>query len=237
MTLQILNSKKLMSLLSCLFSEVKYQICTKYTFASLVVNLKDTARNIIVSLTLEIIQDKMRTFLALLSTLALASACGEKAAVMQQCLAGTPEFAGRLGAALQACGAVQGADSRIGLMASKCPSSMQIMMKFGMRYRDEICVFQSIGWMDDAGDMIEDVVVADVMTFPGEVQSALAIPNLQACVGSFMDTVMNKPETQECLPTYTEDEMNTINGLAIGAGHIECFVGIFEGACSKYVGC
>merc|ERR1712209_5063 len=187
------------------------------------------------SLTLEIIQDKMRTFLALLSTLALASACGEKAAVMQQCLAGTPEFAGRLGAALQACGAVQGADSRIGLMASKCPSSMQIMMKFGMRYRDEICVFQSIGWMDDAGDMIEDVVVADVMTFPTDVQDALAISNLQTCVGQFMDTLMSKPEAQVCLPTYSEEDSQLIQGLAVGAGHIECFVAIFEAACADYV--
>ena len=31
---------------------------------------------------------------------------GDKAAVMQQCLADTPEFAARLGSALQACGQV-----------------------------------------------------------------------------------------------------------------------------------
>ena len=31
---------------------------------------------------------------------------GDKAAVMQQCLANTPEFAARLGSALQACGQV-----------------------------------------------------------------------------------------------------------------------------------
>ena len=132
---------------------------------------------------------------------------------------------------------VSGGESRIGMMASKCPSSMSLMMKFGMRYRDEVCVFQTIGWMDDAGAMVEDIVTADVMTFPAEVQAALAIPNLQACVGNFMDSISSKPEVQECATTYTEEEAQTIQGLAIGAGHIECFVAIFDGACNKFVGC
>ena len=179
----------------------------------------------------------MRIVLALSSLLALTSACGDKALVMQQCLADSPDFAARLGSALQACGVVSGAADRLAKMVNKCPSSMEIMMKFGMRYRDEICVFQALGWMDDAGAMVEDVVVPDVMTFPAEVQSALAIENLQACVGTFMDTVMGKPEAQECAATYSEDDLNMINGLAFGAGHIECFVAIFEGACAKYVGC
>ena len=122
-------------------------------------------------------------------------------------------------------------------MASKCPSSMSLMMKFGMRYRDEVCVFQTIGWIDDTGAMVEDIVTADVMTFPTEFQAALAIPNLQACVGSFMDSIMSQPEAQECGPSYTEEEAQTIQGLAIGAGHIECFVAIFDGACNSYVGC
>ena len=132
---------------------------------------------------------------------------------------------------------MSGGQDRIGLMASKCPSSMSLMMKFGMRYRDEVCVFQTIGWMDEAGAMVEDIVTADVMTFPAEVQAALAIPNLQACVGNFMDSIASKPEVQECSASYTEEEAQTIQGLAIGAGHIECFVAIFDGACNKYVGC
>ena len=180
----------------------------------------------------------MRSSLALLlACVALSSGCGDQAAVMQQCLASTPEFAARLGSALQACGQVSGGQDRIGLMASKCPSSMSLMMKFGMRYRDEVCVFQTIGWMDEAGAMVEDIVTADVMTFPAEVQAALAIPNLQACVGNFMDSIMAKPEVQECSASYTEEEAQTIQGLAIGAGHIECVVAIFDGACNKYVGC
>ena len=76
------------------------------------------------------------------------------------------------------CLQVSGGKSRIGMMATKCPSSMSLMMKFGVRYRDEVCVFQTIGWMDDAGAMVEDIVTADVMTFPAEVQAAMAIPNL-----------------------------------------------------------
>merc|ERR1711911_493166 len=183
------------------------------------------------------IHNMMRSSLALvMASVALSSGCGDKAAVMQRCLANTPEFAARLGSALQACGQVSGGESRIGMMASKCLSSMSLMMKFGMRYRDEVCVFQTIGWMDDAGAMVEDIVTADVMTFPAEVQAALAIPNLQACVGNFMDSISSKPEVQECAPTYSE-EAQTIQGLAIGAGHIECFVAIFDGACNKYVGC
>ncbi len=81
----------------------------------------------------------MRSSLCLLlACVALSSGCGDQAAVMQQCLAATPEFAARLGSALQACGQVSGGQDRIGLMASRCPSSMSLMMKFGMRYRDEV---------------------------------------------------------------------------------------------------
>ena len=52
-----------------------------------------------------------------------------------------------------------------------------------------------------------------------------------------MDSISSKPEVQECAPTYTEEEAQIIQGLAIGVGHIECFVAIFDGACNKYVGC
>ena len=38
----------------------------------------------------------------LLACVALSSGCGDQAAVMQRCLANTPEFAARLGSALQA---------------------------------------------------------------------------------------------------------------------------------------
>ena len=49
----------------------------------------------------------MRSILALvLACVALSSGCGDQAAVMQRCLANTPEFAARLGSALQACGQV-----------------------------------------------------------------------------------------------------------------------------------
>ena len=75
--------------------------------------------------------------------------------------------------------------------------------------------------------LVKDVVVADVMTFPTDVQDALAISNLQTCVGQFMDTLMSKPEAQVCLPTYSEEDSQLIQGLAVGAGHIECFVAIF----------
>merc|ERR1740128_1524733 len=135
----------------------------------------------------------MRSSLCLLlACVVLSSGCGDQAAVMQQCLAATPEFATRLGSALQACGQVSGVGNRIGPMASKCPSSLSLMM-----------------------------------TFAAEVQAALAIPNLQACVGNFMDSIMSKPVVQECSASYTEEEAQTIQGLAIGAGHIECFVAIF----------
>ena len=85
--------------------------------------------------------------------------------------------------------------------------------------------------------LVKDVVVADVMTFPTDVQDALAISNLQTCVGQFMDTLMSKPEAQICLPTYSEEDSQLIQGLAVGAGHIECFVAIFEAACADYAGC
>merc|ERR1712243_482304 len=115
--------------------------------------------------------------------------------------------------------------------------SSQCKPCIGMRYRDEVCVFQTIGWMDDAGEMVEDVFVTDVTTFPTDVQDALAIPNLQECVGQFMDSLMSKPETQTCLPTYSDEDSQLIQGLAVGAGHIECFVAIFEAACADYAGC
>merc|ERR1719444_481941 len=133
-------------------------------------------------------------------------------------------------ACLLACVALSsGCGDQAAVMQQCLASTMSLMMKFGMRYRDEVCVFQTIGWMDEAGAMVEDIVTADVMTFPAEVQAALAIPNLQACVGKFMDSIASKPEVQECSTSYTEEEAQTIQGLAIGAGHIECLVAIFDG--------
>ena len=167
---------------------------------------------------------------------AFVSGCGDTKDVMSQCLSES-SFGPKLAAAFEECGIAGEASSRFGKLVNKCPSTMEIMMKFGMRYKDEVCVFQAVGWMDDQGEMIEDVVFADVSTFPTEVQTALAIPNLQECVGNFMETLMSKPEAEECMASYSEDDLNLIHGLAIGAGHIECFVAIFEGSCDKYAGC
>merc|ERR1711872_462336 len=93
-------------------------------------------------------QIMMRSILLLLATAALSFACDDKASIMQTCLADTPEFATRLASAFEACGVVTGAQDRIGLLSDKCPSSMSIMMKFGMRYRDEVCFSKLLdGWM------------------------------------------------------------------------------------------
>jgi len=54
----------------------------------------------------------MKFILVFLVTATLALACDDKASIMQTCLADTPEFASRLGSALEACGVVTGAQDR-----------------------------------------------------------------------------------------------------------------------------
>ena len=167
------------------------------------------------------------------TTLIAASLACDDASNMQTCLAES-SLGPKLAAAFQSCGLVE-SRGLAGAVMNKCPSAMELTLKFGMRYKTEFCVFQEIGWLDDEGEMIMDVIDADIATLPASVQAALSDDNLYTCVTGWVTDVLT--ENQECLASYSSDDLAAIQGLAVGAGHIECFHDIFHGACAEYAGC
>ena len=67
------------------------------------------------------------------------------------------------------------------------------------------------------------------------VQAALSDDNLYTCVTGWVSDVFS--DNEDCVTSYSSDDMAAIQGLAVGAGHIECFHDIFHGACAEYAGC
>ena len=176
---------------------------------------------------------------------------------MRSCLADST-VGPKLATAFQSCGIPQSrflVGSLIGAIQNRCPSTMELTLKFGIKYRTQFCVFQSIGWLDAQGktlytiwtlillnililgQMIMDVIDPDMATLPASVQTALSDASLQTCVTGFVSQTLAKPDNQRCFPSYSAEDQQAIQGLAVGAGHIECFSDLLEQACTAYVGC
>merc|ERR1711962_1402395 len=64
---------------------------------------------------------------------------------------------------------------------ASCPSLDEIRSSAMEEMKTELCVLNAIGWMDDEGNMMQDVEDADMAEFPGAVREAVSEAKIKDC--------------------------------------------------------
>ena len=58
----------------------------------------------------------------------------------------------------------------------------------------DLCILNKLGWIDAAGDAIEEVMVEDIKTLPSDVSSKLDEANMSACAKKIVNKVSKHHE-------------------------------------------
>merc|ERR1719209_1321841 len=64
---------------------------------------------------------------------------------------------------------------------ASCPSLDEMRASAMEEMKTELCVLNAIGWMDDEGNMMQDVEDADMAEFPEAVREAVSEAKIKDC--------------------------------------------------------
>merc|ERR1712080_39402 len=150
------------------------------------------------------------------------------------CTAGT-DLGDKLASGLDSCSpATRTLGNRmVELMRNDCPSFEDIMQWVEEEYSDDGCVLQSIGWMDENFDFVNETIGADLMSLDPVVTSHMGDDNFPNCVDMAMQHM--EDGAGECLGTFDEQEMDILVEVASKIAHYECFLHFFELGCRDFL--
>merc|ERR1712200_260043 len=57
--------------------------------------------------------------------------------------------------------------------SNRCPSVQNVKKNMEEKMKVDLCILNKLGWIDNAGDAIEEVMVEDIKTLPSDVSGKL----------------------------------------------------------------
>merc|ERR1719180_511903 len=120
---------------------------------------------------------------------------------------------------------------------ASCPSMEEM--------ETELCVLNAIGWIDDKGNMKQDVEDADMAEFPAAVKEAVSEAKIKDCAevatAKKMEAMMGNKEFQQkygaCFTNqcYSEKEMGAMTEMMEMMAGMQCWDKAFTKACQGHI--
>merc|ERR1712027_288394 len=117
----------------------------------------------------------------------------------------------------------------------KCPTVEEVQEWFFKAHEDQLCMFTSIGWLDDAYNFDNVTAEADVLSLPADVAAQLTWEGLGMCMDEFMGEMASDPFAAKCFTKYSEDEIAVLVKMAEATAAMKCFLDKFNMACNGFV--
>merc|ERR1711936_732318 len=125
-------------------------------------------------------------------------------------------------------------------------SSLDEMRSSAMEeMKTELCVLNAIGWMDDEGNMKQDVEDADMAEFPEAVREAVSEAKIKDCAevatAAKMEAMMKDKRFQKkygaCFKNecYSEEEMEAMTKMMEMMAGMRCWDRAFTKACKGHI--
>merc|ERR1711928_180131 len=106
---------------------------------------------------------------------------------------------------------------------ASCPSLDEMRSSAMEEMKTELCVLNAIGWMDDEGNMMQDVEDADMAEFPEAVREAVSEAKIKDCAevatAAKMEAMMKDKKFQKkygaCFENecYSEEDMEAMTKM------------------------
>merc|ERR1711936_85071 len=125
-------------------------------------------------------------------------------------------------------------------------SSLDEMRSSAMEeMKTELCVLNAIGWMDDEGNMKQDVEDADMAEFPEAVREAVSEAKIKDCAevatAAKMEAMMKDKKFQKkygaCFENecYSEEDMEAMTKMMEMMAGMQCWDRAFTKACKGHI--
>merc|ERR1712055_267470 len=125
-------------------------------------------------------------------------------------------------------------------------SSLDEMRSSAMEeMKTELCVLNAIGWMDDEGNMMQDVEDADMAEFPEAVREAVSEAKIKDCAevatAAKMEAMMKDKKFQKkygaCFENecYSEEDMEAMTKMMEMMAGMQCWDRAFTKACKGHI--
>jgi len=128
---------------------------------------------------------------------------------------------------------------------ASCPSMDEMRASAMEEMETELCVLNAIGWMDDEGNMMQDVEDADMAEFPEAVREAVSEAKIKDCAevatAAKMEAMMKDKKFQKkygaCFENecYSEEDMEAMTKMMEMMAGMQCWDRAFTKACTGHI--
>merc|ERR1719282_2255322 len=128
---------------------------------------------------------------------------------------------------------------------ASCPSLDEMRSSAMEEMKTELCVLNAIGWMDDEGNMMQDVEDADMAEFPEAVREAVSEAKIKDCAevatAAKMEAMMKDKKFQKkygaCFENacYSEEDMEAMTKMMEMMAGMQCWDRAFTKACTGHI--
>merc|ERR1711962_1076447 len=128
---------------------------------------------------------------------------------------------------------------------ASCPSMDEMRASAMEEMKTELCVLNAIGWMDDEGNMMQDVEDADMAEFPEAVREAVSEAKIKDCAevatAAKMEAMMKDKKFQKkygaCFENecYSEEDMEAMTEMMEMMAGMQCWDRAFTKACPGHI--
>merc|ERR1711973_808057 len=128
---------------------------------------------------------------------------------------------------------------------ASCPSLDEMRASAMEEMKTELCVLNAIGWMDEEGNMMQDVEDADMAEFPEAVREAVSEAKIKDCAevatAAKMEAMMKDKKFQKkygaCFENecYSEEDMEAMTKMMEMMAGMQCWDRAFTKACTGHI--
>merc|ERR1719431_838882 len=97
------------------------------------------------------------------------------------------------------------------------------------------CVFRSIGWVDNDGDIIEDTMKIAVTSLPAEVALEMSEDNIKNCALNKAKEWAQTPKRQRCDATYNTNERERLQNYEAKVARMKCIKTVMSTSCRAFL--
>merc|ERR1711970_440041 len=116
-----------------------------------------------------------------------------------------------------------------------CPSVDDVMEKLRSKSQKDSCVFKSLGWIDEGGKPITEVIETEISVLPAEVASQLSKDDVETCALEKAREWSHRPKRLRCDAIYSQDDRAALHEYELTVAGMKCMKTMMRTSCNDFV--
>merc|ERR1712123_365853 len=117
----------------------------------------------------------------------------------------------------------------------KCPSVNDVLGKLKSKAKKDLCVFGIIGWIDENGKVIKDVMESAIKSLPTEVAIEMSMEKIVTCATNKAHEWALRPKRQRCDGTYDPTEKERLDQYEANVAGMKCLKTVMSTSCRIFI--